>query len=229
MSFAAGYSDEQREAIAAAYVPRRFTAQDVSRAAAAGELLDRSGQPVPAFEVPANTVRDVARKARRAGGVAAARTTLERGAGSDARGLLTRTVRLAERELQVLEEVERRGEPVSVTQLAKLARLVGELAKLEERLGRRPTPPSQEAPGEAPTAAVAGSVGPLLADHHSSATGGSYPLPSGDAPAPDATPAEVPDEPSADVSALGPVRALAQRLGHTLPADAAAGAANGAA
>jgi hypothetical protein len=57
------YTDAQRDAIAAAYhSDPDLTAPQVSKMAAAGELVDRRGRSLPPFQIPATTARTVARK-----------------------------------------------------------------------------------------------------------------------------------------------------------------------
>jgi hypothetical protein len=125
------YSDAQRDAIAHAYNRRNLRpAGRIERLAAAGELRAESGELLPAFAIPASSVRDIAR-AYRAKAAGLARSQLAR--SPDAVELLRRRLIAAtDAELQRIERAQQRRQPLrnSAELLRALARAAREIAAL---------------------------------------------------------------------------------------------------
>jgi hypothetical protein len=149
------YSDAQRAACVAAFALPGVSAKDVSAMAAAGELSDHDGERLPAFKVPDNTVRDIARKARRRGEqpsplvAVPPRDAVEQ--------LRQRLVTLADCEVTALEK-QREGKR-DLNRMFEAARVVREASRIPG-----PRDPLPKAPASVPAPAT-GAAGALLADH----------------------------------------------------------------
>jgi hypothetical protein len=103
-AFSSKYSDEQRAAVVAAFVDGGSTAPEIVDLASAGSL-EHDGEQLAAFEMPASTVRSLARDARRRRS-GAMRSDLANAAPADAlEDLRRRLVSAIDHELR---QVERR-------------------------------------------------------------------------------------------------------------------------
>lgn len=138
------YTDEQREAVALAYVDQGHTAPATAKLAAAGELT-LHGDPLPAFAINEHTIRTAGRalKKRRSG---LAASGLAEKAPKDAIELLRRRlVIVADRELGFLEG--KRAGAIDLERLRQVIRCVREAAALPGPKDPRPPAPGSRAPG----------------------------------------------------------------------------------
>lgn len=139
-SFQRVYSDLQRDAIREAWGDRGIRpAERVAALAAAGELTC-AGELVPAFHVPAQTVRDLGRKYLRKRAGLERSATLELPAADQVEAMRRRLVAAVDAELESVERLQARRREVSPERIRQLARAVRELAAL----------PAPGAPAQAP-------------------------------------------------------------------------------
>jgi hypothetical protein len=173
--FSSKYSDEQRAAIVAAFDERGMTAPAVADLARRGEL-EHEGEPLAPFEVPASTVRSLARDARRRRS-GAMRSDLANAAPGDAlEDLRRRLVSAIDHELRQIERRQRAGEVVKGEELRQLGRARRELAARSGPIDSRPPLPGARVNGEREGGLTRGGLaGALLADHR--ATGARTPAP----------------------------------------------------
>ena len=156
-AFARVYSDEQRDALAHARAVLRIKpAQRISELAAAGELRSPAGEPLEAFHVPAQTVRDIGRRyeKRRAGLERSATAEL---APADAlENLRRRLLSAADHELSELERRQALRRPADLERLRQIARAVREAAALPSSAA--PAPSSSPEPGRRTRGGLAGQI-----------------------------------------------------------------------
>jgi hypothetical protein len=151
------YSGEQREGVITAYAQPGVTARRVVELAAAGELPGSDGEPLPPFEVPENTVRDLARKAHKAAERPSPLLALAARDAVDA--LRQRLVSLADAELKALE-----GQTDGKRNLERM-RQAGKVLEQCSRIPgpADPRPPSR--PGGRASGGASGQAGALLREH----------------------------------------------------------------
>jgi hypothetical protein len=192
------YSDEQREAIAAAYVDRRIRpARRVVELAAAGELM-WNGQPLGPFETNASTVRSLASAhARRRAGLA--RSELAVAPPQDAvEALRRRLVNAADAGVTAIERKQKRSRgEVSFEELRQAARAVREISALPGPNDPRPPAPGARVNGRRDGGATRGGLaGQLLAAVRESPPAGAAAVPHPRLPTtPDDPPAMAQDDP----------------------------------
>lgn len=157
-AFPRKYTDEQRDAIAHAWAHLNIRpAERIARLAAAGELTN-AGELVPAFHVPAQTVRDIgARYLRRRAGLE--RSKLAELEPRDAvERLRRRLVSVAEHELDSIERAQARKAPIAPERVRGMVRVVRELAALPGL----ETPPLAPAPEKGKHDTRGGLAGAIL-------------------------------------------------------------------
>jgi hypothetical protein len=225
LSFGSHHDDEQRAAALAAYKPREFTAPQVSRAAAAGELVGPSGAVLAPFELSPNTVRDWHRKAGVDNGRAAAlaaTSAVAEAVDRIANPMLRRAAALVDAELSDMEALRAKGVEIKVSRLAQVAKLTRELAELEDKLSRDVSPAPATGPLPDPAHASEGPeglspLGELIADHRRTLS-----------PAEPIGPvAAASSRPAKDDGPAVVVRELAERLGMDVPDGGAAAPLSG--
>ena len=139
-AFTRMYTDQQREAMAAAFVGG-MTCKAVVAAAGAGELV-HNGQRLEAFEAKPSTVRDLGRRLRKRRAGELHSQLLEASPRDAVEALRRRLVSAADHELDALEGARKRGERVDLERLRQVARTVREAAAIPG-----PTAPRPPAPG----------------------------------------------------------------------------------
>lgn len=170
-SFSSKYSDEQRAAVVAAFVDGGSTAPAIVDLASAG-TLEHDGEQLAPFEMPASTVRSLARDARRRRS-GAMRLDLANAAPADAlEDLRRRLVSAIDHELRQVERRQSAGKAVKGAgeELRQLARAYRELASRTGPVGSRPAAPGAKVNGAREGGQTRGGLaGALLADHRASA------------------------------------------------------------
>lgn len=147
-TIASRYTRWQREAVVATYEPLDITAKRVVELAASGALKHPSGALLAAFDIPENTVRSVARRARRREAVEAQgvgllvispRSAVER--------LRQRFVQAIDRELSRIEIEQQEGRSITGEELRQVARAARELAAIPGPNDPRPPAPGAKVNG----------------------------------------------------------------------------------
>jgi hypothetical protein len=210
-TFSSKYSDGQRAAVVAAFVDRGITAPAVVELASAGNL-EHDGEQLAPFEMPASTVRSLARDARRRRS-GAMRAELANAAPADAlEDLRRRLVSAIDHELRQVERRQSAGKAVKGAgeELRQLARAYRELAARTGPTGSRPPVPDAKVNGVRDGGVTRGGIaGPLLADHRASGSPSAWPTPLASEPSVADT-SDTPDEGAPDDD--GSPAALAREL-----------------
>ncbi len=137
------YTRWQREAVAAVYVPWNIAARRVAELAAAGELDHPSGARLAPFDIPASSVRSIARRARAREAQVEALAELWTLPPRDAvERLRCRLVDSIDRELTRVVVEQEAGRPLDFRAFSGIARALRELAWLPG-----PTEPQPRRPG----------------------------------------------------------------------------------
>lgn len=167
------YTDEQREAVAVAYLDRGVKpASRICDLAAAGQLATAgdANRTLEPFEIPVASVRDIYRNARRrrSGALKSGLTDVPHRDAIES--LRQRLVSVADHELARVEKQQARanGKPVDPELLRQIARAVREIAALPGPNDARPVKPGDKIPGENRTAGgptVGGIAGQILSSH----------------------------------------------------------------
>ena len=196
-AFSSKYSDEQRAAVVAAFVDGGMTAPAVVDLASAGQL-EHDGEQLGRFEMPASTVRSLARDARRRRS-GEMRSELANAAPADAlENLRQRLVSATDHEMRQIERRQRAGKVVKGEELRQLARAYRELASRTGPADSRPPAPGAKTNGARDGGTTRGGIaGPLLADHRAGGMPPAWPT------APDSAPSvsdtrDTPDEVTPD-------------------------------
>jgi hypothetical protein len=176
-SFSSKYSDEQRAAVVAAFVDRGITAPTIMDLASAGKL-EHDGEQLAPFEMPASTVRSLARDARRRRS-GEMRADLANAAPGDAlEDLRRRMIRAIDHEMKQVERRQRTGKVVKGEELRQLARAYRELAARTGPIDSRPPLPGAKVNGVRDGGQTRGGLaGALFADHRASGTRPAWPAP----------------------------------------------------
>jgi hypothetical protein len=144
----ARYTPAQREAVASAYLGTFASAREVGVRAAAGLLEHPNGGLLGPFDVPPNTVRSIARRARMRED--AARSAL-RLADAEPRDAIERMrIQLAdviEAEFDRLETKQAEGRAVGGEALRQLARAIREFSSIPGPCDPQPRPPGAKLNG----------------------------------------------------------------------------------
>jgi hypothetical protein len=199
-AFSSKYSDEQRAAVVAAFVDGGSTAPEIVDLASAGSL-EHDGEQLAAFEMPASTVRSLARDARRRRS-GAMRSDLANAAPADAlEDLRRRLVSAIDHELRQVERRQSAGKAVKGAgeELRQLARAYRELAARSGPTGSRPPAPGAKVNGERDGGQTRGGLaGALLADHRAGGLPPAWSAPATPAPLVSDTPDTSPGRPDGD-------------------------------
>jgi hypothetical protein len=144
----ARYTQWQREAVASAYTWTSATAGRVAELAARGELKHPTGALLGPFNVPASTVRSLARRARLREAAALAATALVDMPPRDAvERLRVQLVTVIDAEIDRIEAEQSEGRAISGETLRQVARAIRELASIPGPNGPRPPAPGAKVNG----------------------------------------------------------------------------------
>jgi hypothetical protein len=183
-AFEEKYTDQQRDAIAHAYEDRRIRpARKVVQMAAAGEL-DYHGEILKPFEATENTVRDLARKLRRA---RAGETTSQLAHAEPRDAIETLRRRLVNAADAMLTDFERKTKrapgDADPERLRQICRAVREAAAIPGPNDERPKAPGGKTDGRRNGGETKGGLaGSILAAHRASEDGQTEPAPDASPP-----------------------------------------------
>jgi hypothetical protein len=143
-AFTATYTDDQRDAAAAAYVDRRIPAPRVAELAAAGELT-LNGRPIEPFEIIPQYVRTLGTRLRRRRAGDIEREIAKLPARDSIEALRRRLVSTADQELAALER-QKPGKR-DLERFRQVIRCVREAAALPGAKDPRPSAPGRREGG----------------------------------------------------------------------------------
>jgi hypothetical protein len=149
MNLTRKYSDEQRDAVAAAANTPGLTARRVRALAGAGELRTSEGRGLEPFEIPENSIRHYARKARlrpTAEPADAATPT----SGDEVRALRRRLLKVANAEMSKLERRSKADAHITGEEIRQMARALAEIHRLQ--IPEQRTEPTRSEAEAAPVA-----------------------------------------------------------------------------
>jgi hypothetical protein len=165
------YTAAQKEAAVHASVDRGIPGNRILQMAAAGELRDQRGDPVPRFTMPLPTLRSYAHEERKRRRGDTKRPVAQLPHRDAIEQLRSRIVVLADTELERLEKQQRKGTTkLDLQRASQVLRLIREAAALPDRTDARPVAPGarqpstgKRTPGDSHT--QSGLAKQILADH----------------------------------------------------------------